>query len=71
MFFVARAGKIKNSGFLKWAYPILAILFSFEVFETATRGTILGLAGAIMLACLLYAILAKHEKPVRRWAASA
>ncbi len=66
MFFVARAKQISNHAFLTWFYPILAVLFAFEVFETATRGTILGLAGGIILACTLYAILAKKEKPVRR-----
>ncbi len=69
MWFVARGRQIANAGFLKWAYPILAALFSFEVFETATRGTILGLAGGIMLTCFIYAVLGKNRRPLYRWSA--
>ncbi len=61
MYFVAKAGKIINDRFLKWAYPIIAILFFFELFETATRGTILGLFGGIMLSLVLYALLARNN----------
>jgi len=61
MYFVARARKIGNATFLKWAYPILAIIFSYELVETATRGTTLGLIGGIMLALFLYAIFAKKN----------
>jgi len=64
LFFVARARKIANAGFLQWAYPILAVLFSFIVLETQTRGTILGLLGGIMLSLFLYAVLGKKE-PIR------
>ncbi len=61
MTFVARRREIANAGFLSWAYPILALLFSYEVFETATRGTILGLIGGAMLALFIYAVLGKNQ----------
>lgn len=51
-------------------YPfiVLPFLFAFEVFETATRGTILGLIGATLLALFLYAVLARGEEAKkRRW----
>ncbi|MDB5239121.1 MAG: hypothetical protein JWO00_456 [Candidatus Parcubacteria bacterium] len=66
MYFVARANKIANAGFLAWLYPILAIAFGFEVFQTATRGTILGLVGGVLLALFLYAVLGKNEPRKRR-----
>ncbi|MCX6719383.1 MAG: O-antigen ligase family protein, partial [Candidatus Taylorbacteria bacterium] len=50
---------IFGSTFLQWIYGILAVLFAFEVFETSTRGTILGLFGGIMLALFLYMVLGK------------
>ncbi len=64
LFFVARAKGIANAGFLQWVYPVLAILFSFIVYETQTRGTILGLIGGIMLALAIYAVFGKNE-PIR------
>ncbi len=59
LFFVARAKQIANAGFLQLAYPILAIIFSFIVLETQTRGTIVGLIGAVLLALALYALCAR------------
>ncbi|HEX7724827.1 MAG TPA: O-antigen ligase family protein [Candidatus Paceibacterota bacterium] len=35
---------------------LLPLLFAFELFQTATRGTILGLIGGILLALFLYAV---------------
>jgi tetratricopeptide (TPR) repeat protein/O-antigen ligase len=67
LYFVARAKKIANSEFLKWAYPIMAVLFGFIVYETQTRGTILGLIGGIMLALFLYAVFAKGESKKARY----
>jgi O-antigen ligase/tetratricopeptide (TPR) repeat protein len=58
LFFEARKNIRANSVFLQWLYVILAVLFSFELYETATRGTILGLVGGIMLALLVYSIFA-------------
>lgn len=71
MFLVARAGKIGNARFLTWAYPILAVVFGFEVFQTATRGSILGLLGGIMLALFLYAVLARNAPKRSRWISAA
>ncbi|MDE2038204.1 MAG: O-antigen ligase family protein [Patescibacteria group bacterium] len=73
LFFVAKAKKIANAGFLVWAYPILAAFFSFLLFETATRGTILGLVGGAMAALTVYAVfggMVKKGKPASarsRW----
>jgi O-antigen ligase/Flp pilus assembly protein TadD len=47
---------------LEWVYAILAVLFAFELYETATRGTILGLVGGIMLALAVYALFAGNKK---------
>ena len=69
MFLVARRGAIANSSFLKGAYPILSLVFAYELFETATRGTILGLVGAVLLALFLYAVLGKNEPKRARWTA--
>jgi O-antigen ligase/Flp pilus assembly protein TadD len=67
LFFVAKAKKIANWRFLEWAYPILAILFAFIIFQTQTRGTILGLIGGLILALLLYSIFGKGEMKKWRW----
>jgi len=56
MFYTALRRRIANAGFLQFAYPILAALFSFLVFETATRGTIFGLGLAIVTAMVTYAL---------------
>jgi O-antigen ligase/tetratricopeptide (TPR) repeat protein len=70
LYFVARAKKIANAVFLKWAYPALAVVFSFLVVATGTRGTTLGLIGGIMLACALYAIFGKGEPHKNRFIAA-
>jgi O-antigen ligase/Flp pilus assembly protein TadD len=44
-----------------WLYPVMALLFTFEIFETATRGAILGLVGGILIALAWYAIFGKKE----------
>jgi tetratricopeptide (TPR) repeat protein len=49
-----------------YPYRTLPIFFTFMVFETQTRGTILGLIGGIMLSLFLYAILAKKDAKVSR-----
>ena len=67
MFLIAKAKKVDGYAYLKWVYPIIAVLFSYEVFETGTRGTILGLIGGILLALALYAIFAKNETRRSRW----
>ncbi len=45
----------------RWVYVVLAVLFSFELYETATRGTILGLVGGIMVALAAYAVFARNK----------
>jgi len=57
MYFAARVKKSFSSWY-KIVYPFLALLFAFEVFQTATRGTILGLIGGVLLSLFLYALLA-------------
>lgn len=49
-----------------WVYGIISILFGFLVFETQTRGTILGLIGGILLALLLYSVFGKSESKKSR-----
>ncbi|MDD5165099.1 MAG: O-antigen ligase family protein [Candidatus Pacebacteria bacterium] len=51
---------------LEWLYAIAAIVFSFLLFETATRGTAFGLIGGVMLALFLYAIFAGSAKKTSR-----
>ncbi len=63
---IRRAVKgIKLSG-LEWVYAVLAVLYSFILVETGTRGTTLGLIGAIMLTLFLYAIFAGKENKKSR-----
>lgn len=64
MSFMYRERKMK---ILFWIYIILAAFFAFLVFETATRGTILGLIGGIMLSLFLYSIFGKGEKARTRF----
>ena len=45
-----------------WVYSVVAAFFSFIMFQTATRGTILGWIAAILVVCALYAIFGKKEK---------
>jgi len=50
-----------------WLCAVLAVFFSFILFETQTRGTILGLIGGILLALGLYAVFAKGRPAKGRW----
>ncbi|MGH7175327.1 MAG: O-antigen ligase family protein [Minisyncoccia bacterium] len=52
----------------KWSLIALAVIEAFLIFETETRGTILGLTGGLALAALLFAIFAGGR--VRRFAVS-
>jgi len=61
MYFVAKKGEIINANILKWVYPVLALVYSFIIFETQTRGTILGLIGGVMVTLALYAIFGKKD----------
>lgn len=53
-----------------WVYAILAVLFGFIIFETATRGTLIGLVGGGLLTLLILAIFDKEHKSVRIASAS-
>lgn len=61
LFFVARVKDIRYAAFLQWAYGFLALFFGFILFETETRGTILGMIGGIMLALAVYAVFGRGE----------
>lgn len=67
MFFFVRGDKSVRNSFLQYLYGFLAIFFSFLIFETATRGTILGLLGGIMLSLALYSIFGKNENRKNRY----
>jgi tetratricopeptide (TPR) repeat protein/O-antigen ligase len=53
-----------------WWYMILAVFFAYILFETGTRGTILGLVGGIMLILAIYAIFGKKQSKESRWGAA-
>ena len=44
---------------LFWSYTIASIFFSFIMFQTATRGTIIGWTIAIIVSCAIYAIFGR------------
>jgi tetratricopeptide (TPR) repeat protein len=59
----------KKIGFM-WLYVVLGVSYSFLVYETATRGTILGLVGGLLLALAIYALFGnfKQDEPSKlRW----
>lgn len=66
MFIYSSSSKAKST-LIRWYYAVLSVLFAFLVFETQTRGTILGLIGGVMLALFLYALLAKKDKSIYRY----
>ena len=45
-----------------WIYTIASAIFSFVLFQTATRGTILGWTAAVIISCGIYAIFGRKEK---------
>lgn len=47
---------------LFWLYSFFAVFFSFIMFQTATRGTILGWLLAIICSALIYTIFGKAKK---------
>ncbi len=61
----------KRNSFLVWMYTVLGLFFSFLLYETSTRGTILGLVGGLLLALGIYAFFGNfngEEEPSRlRW----
>lgn len=46
---------------LIYPYRVLPLLFSFLIFQTQTRGTILGLIGGIIISLALYSLFAKGK----------
>ena len=56
---------------LSWIYVVEAIIFAFVIFETQTRGSILGLVVGIVLGLIIYLIKAKGEKTGKIIAGSA
>jgi O-antigen ligase len=52
---------------IAYPYRVLPLLFTYIIFQTQTRGTILGLIGGILLALFLYAILGKKESKTSRY----
>lgn len=65
MAFTSHAHKLAVRGsadILVWVYSILSVFFAFIIFETATRGTIIGWVGGIMIAAAIYAIFGRKEK---------
>ncbi len=44
---------------LVWTYSVLFAFFSFIMFQTATRGTILGWIAAILVSCSIYLVFGK------------
>jgi len=59
----------KKIGF-SWVYLILGLFFMYLLFETATRGTILGLIGGIILALGIYAVFGKGQPKKSRGVAA-
>ncbi len=68
--FIAFYMALVNHGKMKkefiWWYTALGVIFGFLVFETATRGTILGLVGGILLALGIFAVWGKGESKKAR-----
>jgi len=48
-----------------WVYIILTVLFGFIIYQTQTRGTIIGLAGGVIVGLIILAIFEKKEKVTR------
>ncbi|GEM_PF-74513 len=50
----------------RWLYGLLAVLSFFVIFQTETRGTLLGLVGGIALAALLLGLFEKERVWLKR-----
>ena len=51
-----------SSNVFIWVYSVSAGFFSFIMFQTATRGTILGWIAGVMIFCFMYAVIGTKEK---------
>lgn len=63
LFFKDKSLKLQERFTTRWVYIALGVFFSAILFSTATRGTILGLLGGILLALALYAIFGSRGLP--------
>ena len=61
LYFSVRSNEFGGRSFLQWAYPVLFVLFGFIVLETQTRAAVIGLAGGLFIALVVYSIFAKSE----------
>lgn len=61
MFLVARTRNKLSAG----VYAALAVIFGFLIFQTQTRGTILGLLGGVLVSLALYALFARGKETRR------
>ena len=55
-----------NLSALEWLYAVIAIIFSFLLIETSTRGTMLGLVGGIVVALVAYSVFGKGASKLSR-----
>ncbi len=60
----------RKSAFLASFYGVVAVLGSVVLFYTATRGTILGFAGGVALAFLVYLFSGKASARMKIWSAA-
>ncbi|MFA6404807.1 MAG: O-antigen ligase family protein [Candidatus Paceibacterota bacterium] len=66
-FFLEKQKGYSASKFKLLVYGIYSLISAFLLFETGTRGTILGLIGGVMLALFLYSVFGKSETKKSRW----
>jgi len=69
LFFLLR-NKISFRGWYSWVYGIIFVLQSAVVFQTGTRGSMLGLLGGVVLIAVLIALFNKENKIFRKTAFS-
>ena len=60
--FLALALFYRAKDFRKWIYLFVIILESFVLYHTATRGSILGIIGGLLISWILIAILSSNKK---------
>ena len=62
-----RTYRAKGLNWLVWAYGAVIVIESFVLYETATRGTVIGYIAAILLGALIFAWKGVNKK-TRQWA---
>jgi len=65
MYSISRSKQGAHFSYRPYVYVIAMLLFAFGIFETATRGSILGLLVGIFVSLCAYSILGKKEP--RKW----